>query len=378
MTIKRPIPLFQAFLSKRMEEVSLEILRSGQIANGPYIAKFESGFGNLIKHNNVVSFHDMTSAIFIALRLAGVGKDDEVITTAYACIATNMAIAQIGAKAVWVDVLPKSVAIDVDAVVKCISSKTKAILLYHVAGYPSDSARISEICRSRGLVFIEDCNNALGATYSDHPVGTHGDFSIFSFYPNRQINATEGGALICKSVEHTEKARALRRFGIDMRSFRDTMGEINPEADITEVGWSVTLNNFCAGLAFSQLDTVNDRISQARINARRLINVIKNLSGIDLVSVPEVADPCYWVLLVLVENRDSALAFFKGKGICVSKLHQRNDVYSVFASEKLKSLPNTSYLQDRVLALPCGWWLQESDLLFIEATLREFSSDVND
>lgn len=365
----KTIPLFGVVKLPEMEAVALEVLRSGQIANGEYVAKFEAGIGQIIGQPNVVSMVDMTSAVFLALYLAGVGEGDEVLTTAFACLSTNSAIAQCGAVPVWVDVKPQSIEIDLDDLIRMVSTKTKAVILYHVAGYPGPAEELAVLCKERGIALIEDCDNALFSSREAVPVGSHGDFAVYSFYPTRQINATEGGALVCKSADMAARARKLRRFGIDSATFRNAIGEINPSSDIPEIGWAFTMNNLCAALGYAQLSTAQSRVLKTQNNAAKLTQLISEVKGVRVVSAVPGSLPAYWVLLLFVDNRDAVLTRMKQQGLMASCLHHRNDTYTGFSAGASPHLPNTTYLQDHVLAIPCGWWLVDEDLAVIAKTL---------
>lgn len=358
----KQVPLFGVVHTPEMEAVALEVLRSGRIASGEYVARLEKGIGDLVGQPHVVSTNDMTSAMFLALHLAGVRAGDEVLTTAFSCMATNSAIAHCGATPVWVDVLPRSVEMDVADAARKISDKTKAVIMYHVAGYPGPAKEMAELCKARGIAFIEDCNNALFATQDGAHVGGLADFSIYSFYPNRQINCTEGGALVCKSAEVAGKARQLRRFGIESSGFRTAQGEINPDADIPEIGWAYTMNNLCAALGYAQLETAREKVEQARSNVTRLTARLTEVEGISTVRAANGADPAYWVMLCLAENRDTLLQQLKDRGVSASILHHRNDTYSGFHANRLGPLTHTAYLQNHILAIPCGWWLSQTDV----------------
>jgi len=367
----KTIPLFGVVKLPEMETAALDVLRSGRIANGDYVARFEAGIGQIIGQPNVVSMVDMTSAIFLALYLAGVGEGDEVLTTSFACMSTNSAIAQCGAVPVWVDVKPQSVEIDLEDLISKINTKTKAVILYHVAGYPGPAKELAALCQERGLALIEDCDNALYASRDGAPVGSHGDFAVYSFYPTRQINTTEGGALVCRSPDVAARARKLRRFGIDAATFRNANGEINPSSDIPEVGWAFTMNNLCAALGCAQLPTAANRVTKARENVAKLAQKIAGFSGVQLVSVSSETQPAYWVLLLLVDNRDDVLAHMRQQGVMVSCVHQRNDLYTGFHVGALCNLPNTQHIQDHLLAIPCGWWLLDEDLGTIAEALQQ-------
>ena len=363
--MKTPIPLYGVVNLPEMENVALEVLRSGRIASGDYVAQFEAGLASLIGQAHVVSTVDMTSAIYLALHLAGVQPGDEVLTTAFACLSTNSAIAQIKAIPVWVDVLPGSVEMDVADLATKISPKTKAVLLYHVAGYPGPAREAAVVCKSHGLPLIEDCDNALLARRDGLHVGSHGDYAVYSFYPNRQINTTEGGALVCKNPDDAARAKRLRKFGINASTFRSADGEINPSSDIAEIGWSFTLNNLCAALGVVQLPSVADRVAHTRANVAALRPFVLGTRGLAEVPVAANSNPAYWGYLVFAEQKAKFLAHLKANNILASSVHLRCDVYSGFHTAGPSPLPNTSYLQNHIVSIPCGWWLSADQVGYI-------------
>lgn len=366
--MSKVIPLYGVVHTPEMDSVALDVLRSGRIASGDWVAKFEEGLKGFIGLPHVVSTVDMTSALFLALRIAGVQQGDEVLTTAFACLSTNSAIAQSGATPVWVDVSQDTVSMSVSDLESKVTKKTKAVVLYHVAGYPGPAKEVSELCKKHGLILIEDCDNALLAAKNSVTVGSYGDFAIYSFYPNRQINATEGGALACRSETMARRARRLRRFGIDFETFRTKVGEINPQSDIPEIGWGVTMNNLCSGLGCAQFDTLRARHDATVRNAQALAVLLSDVQGVKSIPVQKSDEPAYWVFLVLVDEQAHILSELKKKGVMASSVHQRNDIYSGFGSEATE-LPNTDVLQSSIIGLPCGWWLEESDIVFIANAL---------
>ncbi|MDM8355008.1 DegT/DnrJ/EryC1/StrS family aminotransferase [Pandoraea communis] len=369
MTTQASIRLFQAILTPKMEQAALSVLRSGQIASGPKVPEFEGAFGELIGRSNVVCTSDMTSALVLALHLAGVGPGDEVVTLAFSCLASNSPIRVVGATAVWVDMDPMTASVNLDDFVRVLTSKTKAVTLYHVAGYPGPTKAIADICRERGIVLIEDCNNALGAQQDGRPVGAIGDYAVYSFYPNRQINALEGGALVCPDAASADRARALRRFGVDARTFRDSLGEINQASDVPEIGWSASFSQMNAAVGLANLPDVMIRAERTRANATYLAMACGDIPGIRAVTPLRDAQPVYWGLLLLAEHRDEVLVALKAAGVQASRMHYRNDGYSGFASQR-RALPGTDIFMRDVIALPCGWWLDQAQLDSLVATLR--------
>lgn len=364
------IPLFGIYRDEQMDAAALEVLHSGQIASGAYVKKFSEGFAQLADQRHVVTVNDMSSAIQIALYMAGVRPGDEVLTAAYACMSTNAPIATLGARPVWVDVDARTGRMDPAALERAITPRAKAVLVYHLAGYPADIERIAALCKARGLTLIEDCDNALLAQVGDRQVGSFGDFAVYSFYPNRQINATEGGALACRREEDAARATRLRRYGIDLTRFRDPLGEIDAGCDIPEVGWAATLNNLCSAIGHAQLAGVAGRIERGRVIAGALQARLADVSGVTLVPAGNGAVCSHWALLLRVEHRDAVLAGMKRRGVAASKLHHRTDTYTGFRTPPAH-LPQTQQFLDEVLAVPCGWWLTGADLDTVVTALSD-------
>jgi perosamine synthetase len=370
--VKKSISLFGVVNFPEMEYIAIKVLRSGQIASGKYVSQFEDGLGKLLGQKNVVTTIDMTSAMYLALYLSGVKGGDEVITTAFSCMASHSPIATLGAKPIWVDLEENSPCISITDFEAAITPNTKVAILYHLAGYPGPAKAIAEICKKHGIKLIEDCNNALLAEVDGNYVGSFGDFAVFSFYPNRQINTTEGGALVCKNSDDAIRARKLRRFGIDAATFRDDIGEINPTSDIPEIGWSISLNNLCSSIGLAQIDSVKGRLEKTRQNADLLNQGLIKCKEVRPLRPTNNSIPSYWTYLIQTENRDVLIKNLRALGILCSQLHHRNDSYTCFSGDG-QFLPNTTRIQKSILAIPCGWWLEFEDIALVLDAVNQVS-----
>lgn len=369
MTGRSSIPLFSTGHTDAVEQAALTVLRSGQIASGANVELFRAALAERIGNPSVVTTSDMSVAMTIALRLSGVNPGDEVITSPFACLSTNAPIALSGARIRWADIDPRTGALDVDDVRRLIGNQTRAVMVYHLAGYPGPSRELAAICEQAGLSLIEDCDNALGATRDGRPVGSDGHHAIFSFYPNRQVNGLEGGAISCRSPAHVERAARLRRFGIDAARFRDKSGEIADDADVAEIGWSGSMSNLNTAVALAQLTELDARLAATRANANLLQQALSSLPGIEVFETLPGADPAYWGLMVRSDKRDQLLACFKQAGILASKLHQRNDRYSGMPADR-RLLQGVDEIERTALAVPCGWWLGQQDLDRVEEVAK--------
>lgn len=363
------VPLFDCRLPATAL-ATLEIpFRLGQLAAGPAVTQLEKAIEARFSGRHAVAVGDMTHALAMTLRLAKVRQGDEVLSLAFNCMSSNTAITMAGGQVVWVDVDPTTASFDVEQARRSITSRTRAVVVYHVSGYPADLASIRQLCDDHGLALIEDANNAFGASVDDQKVGMVGDFTVFSLYANRQINAIDGGIVLCARKDDAEHARRLRRFGIDTARFRDSDGEIDPLLDVPEIGMSSSLDNIHATLALTSMADVDKRIARSRRNAAILTEQARDLHLMPIVPVPG-AQPVYWTWLIRVANRDAIMRVLKARGIQCSKLHYPNHHYSGFRAS-CENLPGTDILQRDMLAIPCGWWLDETEILQLAATIKD-------
>lgn len=192
---------------------------------GPDVAQFERDFAGFCDALHCVGFNSGTSALHVAMLLAGVGPGDEVITTPFTFIATSWAISYVGARPVYVDIEDATCNLDVKLVERAITSRTRALLPVHLYGHPCDLDPLLEAARKHKLPLIEDACQAHGAKYKGKTVGTFGASSCFSFYPAKNLGAFgEGGALVTNDAQLAARARALREHGSTRRYHHDEVG----------------------------------------------------------------------------------------------------------------------------------------------------------
>lgn len=364
------VQLFDARVSEDGQAAASRVLASGQIAHGDHVDLLEQAITTLLPGYHGVSFMNMTVALETALRLSGVERGDEILTLAFNCLSSNVAIHNVGARPVWIDIDPNSGAMDVDDARAQINSRTKAIIVYHLAGYCSDSAALRALCDEYGLILIEDSNAAFGAILPHNiPNGGVGDFSVFSFYANRQINGAEGAILMCREPTSAKRAKRLRRFGIDQSSFRDRRGEIDGSSDIEEIGIAGSLNNLNAAIALASLESFASRMRVVQKNAQQLLQGVAPMTDIRAVKPLVGSTPAFWVFMILAEQQEAVLDRLQSRGIGRTKLHQSNQIYSGFDA-KCRELPGTQRLSASMVGLPVGWWIGKKQICQILDALQ--------
>ena len=228
-----PLPLVKVAMPprERLMNVLEDVLYGGMIAEGDKVYRFESEFSQAFQLPIGLATSSGTGALHIALLLSGVMPSDEVITTSMTAEPTNTVILQCGAKPIFADVDPQTGNLDPTSVEAHVTSRTKAIVVVHYAGFPANLKELRRIADQAGIALIEDCAHALGARYHQDGIGTIGDYAIFSFQAIKHMTTVDGGILTMRDSSNVARARKLRWFGL-------AKGVPRTDVDIQELGLS--------------------------------------------------------------------------------------------------------------------------------------------
>ncbi len=244
-----------------MREVAA-VLESGWLGTGPKVASFERAFAAYkgSAAERAVGVNSCTAALHLALKLAGIGPGDEVITTPLTFCATVNAILHAGAVPVLADVDPRTQNLDPAAVEAAITPRTAAILPVHFAGRSCDMRALCDIAACHGLELIEDCAHAIETTWHGQASGTFGRFAAFSFYATKNVTTGEGGMLLCRDAKDAERARTLCLHGLS----RDAYDRFAPTGrafrhyQVVEPGYKYNLTDLAAAIGQHQLAKVEE------------------------------------------------------------------------------------------------------------------------
>jgi dTDP-4-amino-4,6-dideoxygalactose transaminase len=362
------IPLFKVFMPESVMEPLREVLFSGYIGEGPRVAAFENELAPWFGSPNVLALNTGTAAIQLALRLAGVGPGDQVISTPVTCVATNEPVLACGAEVTWADIDPGTGNIDPVDIARKITPRTKAVLAVHWGGYPCDMDEINELARRHGLKVIEDACHAFGAVYHGAPVGSHSDFVCFSFQAIKEITTVDGGALVCRSEDDCERGRLLRWYGIDRRPERK---DFRCEEDIRESGYKLHMNDVAAVIGLEQLKYVADNLARTRAHAARYNDGFRDLEAVRPLSYRDDRLSSYWLYTLHAADRASFTDAMAKEGITVSQVHARNDTHTIFRPYKT-DLPGVDAFTAGHVCIPVGWWLDDDQVEHIIAAVRRY------
>lgn len=358
-----------------------EVLESGFINEGVQVTQLTEAMKEGLDTENLVLTNSCTSALTMALHLAGVRPGDDVITTPMTCVATNTPITTMGANIVWADIDPTHGMIDPRDVVRKITPKTKAVMAVAWAGTPPELVSLLELCRRRGIKLILDAAHAFGAHYEGEPVHRWADFTCYSFQAIKHVTTGDGGALVCTDNEDHRRSKALKWFGLDRDRAKDEKGDWKGQqwdVDILEAGYKFNMNNVAAAIGLAQLDYIDDILGSHRVNAALYDTLFRDTQSVKPATRPDGAHSSFWVYPMTIDlefcgvSRDSLLKLLNNEGIMAGIVHVPNDTYTAFDSS-LTHLPGTRVFSSTQFALPCGWWLTEDDIHHIARRVKELS-----
>ena len=359
------IPIAKPFIGdEEIKEVEA-VLKSGIIAQGPKVAEFEENFANYIGTKHAIATSSGTTALHVALLCAGIGKNDEVITTPFSFAATANTILYVGAKPVFVDIDPKTFNINPNLIEEKITSKTKAILPVHLYGQPAKMNEINKIAENNNLKVIEDAAQAHGAIYNNINVGLWGDMACFSFYPTKNMTTSEGGMITTNSKVFDGDARALRSHGECERY------------DHVILGYNFRMTDIAAAIGVVQLKRLNGFNDKRIENAEYLSEHIKFIDGIEPPFVGENVKHVFHQYTIRVQNgkRDQLKEFLNNEGIGTG-IHYPKPIYKQKLYEDLgfkDNCPEAMKASTEVLSIPVNPALSVEDLGKIVSVLEDAS-----
>ena len=346
-----------AALSSEVDAAIQQCLARADFILGQEVDLFEQEFAAYCGAAHAVGVDSGMSALELALRGYGVGKDDEVITVSHTFSATAFAISATGARPVFVDVDSRTYNMNPALIQAAITPHTKAILPVHLYGQPAEIDQIVRLARKHKLLVIEDACQAHGARFRDQRVGSFGDAGCFSFYPGKNLGAYgDGGAIVTSDGALAERLRILRNCG-QREKYQHVV-----------LGFNRRLDNLQAAVLRVKLRRL-DSWNEARHNAARLYDDL--LAGADDVVTPLEAEGrshVYHLYVIQHPRRDALLVHLNEQGIRPG-LHYPVPVHLQPCYRELGvpagSLPVTESLAARVISLPMFAELTPEQIEFV-------------
>ena len=336
---------------------------TGDFTLGKELEKFENSFAELIGCKHAIGVNSGTDAIKLSLKVQGVGPGDEVITAANTFVATVGAIAEIGAKPVFVD-CNDMFCMDVNQIEQAITPKTKAIVPVHFTGYMTDMRAIQRIANEHNLVVVEDACQSILGEIDGRMAGTWASTGAFSLHPLKNLNVwSDGGIIVTDDDEINKKLRLQRNHGL---ADRDT---------VVELGCNSRLDTLQAVVGSWLLPQARS-ISEKRIkNAKYYDDALSEIVGITIPPRPGNFRIVYHLYVVFAERRDELLDYCLKNGI-EAKIHYPVPIYRQPAlsglGHKVGHFPVADMQATNSITFPCDQHLNQDELDYVIAKIREF------
>lgn len=371
------IPVNEPLLNGNEKKYLCECIDTGWISSeGPFVKQFEEKMSAAAGRKYGIAVSNGTAALEVAMQAIGIGKDDEVIMPTFTIISCAMAVTKLGAKPVLVDSNIDTWNMQIDEIENKITPKTKAILIVHLYGLPTEINHVLELARKYNLKIIEDAAEMHGQTYYGKPCGSFGDISTFSFYPNKHITTGEGGMVVTDNEALAEKCRMLRNlcFRKDVRYVHD------------EISDNYRFTNLQAAVGLAQLERLDEFVKKKREIGKFYTNALADIEGIKLpVAKTEYADNIYWVYGIVLDketilSNQDITKLLAAEGIGTRTffwcMHEQ-PVYQkqgMFDGEKYE---NAEYLARKGFYIPSGLAITKTQMEIVADKIHKVFRKVN-
>ena len=338
------------------------VLRGSFVGTHDDLAGLEKRLAEYCGTAEAVALNSGTDALFLSMKVAGIGEGDEVITPPNSFVASTATIIQLGAKPVFADVLSDQ-NVDPEKIARAITPRTKAIMPVHLTGRICQMDEIMEVANKHGLVVIEDAAQAIGSMYKGRLAGSIGHFGCFSAHPLKNLNALgDGGFVTTNDKEAAARMRRLRAHGMADR------------ATIDEWGLVSRMDTLQAAVLNYRLDKLPDIITKRRANAA----LYQKLLHHERLYVPPDRNEefnTFHTFVIQVDKRDQLQAHLKEIGIKTA-IHYPVPIHLQPAAKalghKMGDFPMTERQADRILTLPINQYLTKADVETVAAEVLAF------
>ena len=359
------IPMVDLKIQYRMLKSEIDagiskVLDSAYFILGPEGAGFEQEIAEYLDVKHAIGVASGTDALHLALRAAGLGPGDEVITSPFTFIATAEAIAYVGAKPVFVDIEPDTFNIDVAQVAAAITPATRAVLPVHLFGQPADLEPLVRLCHDHNLLLIEDCAQSCGACYGEKMTGSLGDLGCFSFFPSKNLGCFgDGGLVVTNRDDLADEIRVLRNHGSRERYHHSV------------IGYNSRLDDLQAAILRVKLQHLDGFNARRQENARRYSELLGEI-GVEFPHEDGKGTHVYHQYTILSDHRDRLQAALSEAGIASAVYYpiplHRQDVFKNVCGDV--ALPVTEQTARRVLSLPIFPELAEAQIQRVVEVIR--------
>jgi perosamine synthetase len=360
------IPITTVQFGADEEQLVLEVLRSGSIAQGPKVAQLETAFAAQAGTKHAIAVNNGTTALIAALQVLELQPGDEVITTPFTFVATLNAILEAGATAVFADIREDDFNIDPESVAARITPRSKVLLPVHLYGQMADMEPLVGIAEANGLRILEDAAQSQGARYHGRGAGSYG-LGTFSLYATKNMTTGEGGVITTDDDHLADRLRLLRNQGMRARYAYEMAGN------------NYRMTDLQAAIGIPQLARYDDTIARRRRNAARLADGLDGVAGVIAPRPVGGRDHVWHQFTIRVTpeaavDRDTFVEQLRehgvGSGVYYPKLVFDYDAYRTHPLVRISDVPVAEKIVSQVISLPVHPALTDDDLDHIIGAVR--------
>ncbi|MBI3290796.1 DegT/DnrJ/EryC1/StrS family aminotransferase [Candidatus Falkowbacteria bacterium] len=348
----KKIPHNKPTIGQAEEQAVRRVLKSGWVAQGPEVEKFENEFCVFLKQKKgqAVAVSSGTSALYITLASMGIGKGDEVITPTYVCSAVLNAINLTGAAPVLVDINEDDLNLSFAKTRVKVNKKTKAIILTHTYGLPAELNKFLKL----KVPIIEDCAQAVGAKYNGRLVGTFGQASIFSFYGSKMLTTGYGGMIFSKDKNFIKKVRDFREFD-GRRDYK--------------LRFNFQMSDIQAAMGRVQLKKLKYFVAKRKSNAAGYYQALKDL---ELWPSPErKKDSNFYRFLIRTKKAQRFIKQLEDKGVKTIVPIENFELLHRYLKQSPKNFPVSEIISKTTVSLPIYPSLSSAQIDYICKTINK-------
>ncbi len=333
------------------------VIESGWVAQGPKVAAFEAAFASRMQAPYAVAVSNCTTALHLALVVAGVGPGDDVVVPSFSFIATANAAVYVGARPVFADVDHLTGNLTADTVKAALTPETKAVIVVDQGGIPVDLRAVRELCDPLGITVVEDSACGAGSTYEGRPVGAGAEITTWSFHPRKIVTTGEGGMITTTREDWAARARLLREHAMDVSAADRHKSVLAPAERYVEVGYNFRMTDLQAAVGIVQLGRLDEVVARRRELAQRYREAFDGLRGLRCVEDPAYGTANFQSFWIEVGEgfplgREALL-----EQLALADVSARRGIMAAhrqpaYAGHAHQALPVTERLNDDTLILP--------------------------
>lgn len=351
------INVMKPWLGDEEIEAVAEAIRSGWVAQGPRVAAFEENFAAYVDAEHAVAVSSCTTALHLALIVAGIGPGDDVVVPSFSFVATTNAAVYVGANPVFADVDAATGNLTRETIEAALTPRTKAVILVHQGGVPADAPAVRALCEPRGITVVEDAACAVGSRYLGRHVAGDAAIATWSFHPRKLITTGEGGMITTGNAEWAARARRLREHAMSVSAAERHQSVLPAAEEYLELGFNYRMTDLQAALGIVQLDRVDAIVRRRREIVDAYRRSFAGVDGLRAVAEPPGAEAnfqSFWIELSppFPLEREGLLTHLASRDISARRGIMAAHRQPAYKGHPAGPLSVTERLTDNTLILP--------------------------